>query len=299
MVSRYKIWLKTILKVVFSGLALILAINAIDWSEAWSLIQNVSLGLLTLSLFFFVLSQLVSAYRLRVILNQVKIDFKIKSLVKLYLIGMLYNFAFPGGIGGDGYKGLVLKQNTSLSTKSIVRYLLVDRASGLLGILILGTILVFFSNVNSLFYLYALLVTIIGVTSGFFAIIWIVKELQKVYTKIILYSVLIQALQVTSVFCVLASTNSFDRYVEYGVLFLVSSIASVFPLSVGGIGVRELAFVYGAKYLGVDESIAIMLSVTFLLITGFTSLFGLPISLANKNWAINDFNVEPDSTKTL
>jgi uncharacterized membrane protein YbhN (UPF0104 family) len=66
-----------------------------------------------------------------------------------------------------------------------------------------------------------------------------------------------------------------DSVMEYLLVFLISSIVAVLPITIGGIGSRELVFFYGAQWLGLNEGTSIGISMTFFLITAFVSLSGL------------------------
>ncbi|RYY21444.1 MAG: UPF0104 family protein, partial [Cytophagaceae bacterium] len=60
----------------------------------------------------------------------------------------------------------------------------------------------------------------------------------------------------------------------YLLVFLASSVAAVLPLTVGGLGARELTFLYGAKLFGLDPAVAVSVSVLFYVITAAVSLGG-------------------------
>ena len=63
--------------------------------------------------------------------------------------------------------------------------------------------------------------------------------------------------------------------IAYLIIFLVSSIVAVVPLTLGGIGSREVTFFYGAQLLGLDQGISVGVSVLFFLITAIVSLAGV------------------------
>jgi hypothetical protein len=50
---------------------------------------------------------------------------------------------------------------------------------------------------------------------------------------------------------------------------------SVLPLTIGGIGSREVTFFYGATLLALEENTSIGISMVFFLITAFVSLAGI------------------------
>jgi uncharacterized membrane protein YbhN (UPF0104 family) len=61
---------------------------------------------------------------------------------------------------------------------------------------------------------------------------------------------------------------------EFVFLFLVSSVASVLPLTIGGLGIREVVFLEGSSYFGLPQETSIVISILFYLITLFTSAWG-------------------------
>lgn len=56
---------------------------------------------------------------------------------------------------------------------------------------------------------------------------------------------------------------------------MISSIVAVVPLTLGGIGSREVTFFYGAKFLELDQNVSVSVSVLFFLITALVSLIGV------------------------
>ncbi|MEP0712640.1 MAG: lysylphosphatidylglycerol synthase domain-containing protein, partial [Algoriphagus sp.] len=59
----------------------------------------------------------------------------------------------------------------------------------------------------------------------------------------------------------------------------LSSIVAVLPLTIGGVGARELVFVYAHTYAGIDEATAVAFSLIFFLITAMVSLTGSMIAI--------------------
>ena len=60
------------------------------------------------------------------------------------------------------------------------------------------------------------------------------------------------------------------------VFFLIAAVASVLPISVGGgLGVREFVMIEGAKYAGLEQHTALLVSLLFYIITVICSLAGI------------------------
>lgn len=96
-----------------------------------------------------------------------------------------------------------------------------------------------------------------------------------VFWKSVGFSALVQLAQLVSVVFILKAMSVSLDAIEYLFIFLISSIVSVIPLTIGGIGSREVTFLYGAEWLGLDASTSIGISFTFFLITALISFFGV------------------------
>jgi uncharacterized membrane protein YbhN (UPF0104 family) len=94
------------------------------------------------------------------------------------------------------------------------------------------------------------------------------------------YSFAIQFLQLVSAICIIISLNQLFNFEEikiYVVLFLIGSIIAIIPISIGGVGLREITFLYGAKIWGIEnQTYAVSIAVVALLISIAVSLTGLP-----------------------
>jgi uncharacterized protein (TIRG00374 family) len=66
-----------------------------------------------------------------------------------------------------------------------------------------------------------------------------------------------------------------ENILAYQLVFLLSSIVAVLPLTIGGIGARDLVFVYAHTYAGIDETASVAFSLIFFLISAGVSLVGI------------------------
>ena len=89
--------------------------------------------------------------------------------------------------------------------------------------------------------------------------------------KVNAYSILVQLLQLASAYFVLVALEVDQQITDYLFIFLLSCLAYVLPF-VGG---RELAFVFGADFLGLDKELSLAISLFFYLSLALTSLTGL------------------------
>ncbi len=267
----------TLLKILFSFVLLYFVFTKIQFREVWDILKGSNLGYLFIALLFFILSKVLSAFRLNLYIHQINIFLTQLSNLKLYLLGMFYNLFLPGGIGGDAYKGYVLKKKYEVKTKSVVSILVLDRLNGLLLIFVISCMLAFFLDEGRLQpyrFLFGIAI-ILGIL-----VFWLFNKrffsfVYSVFWKSLGFSALVQLAQLASVLFILKAFDVDGNTIAYLFIFLISSIVSVLPLTIGGIGSREVVFYYGALWLGLDESTSVSISMLFFLITATVSLLGI------------------------
>jgi uncharacterized membrane protein YbhN (UPF0104 family) len=269
--------LTTALKLLASAVLLYFVFSKIQLKDVLLTIRETDPMFLFLALLAFVASKFLAAFRLNAYLHQLEVLLTHISNLKLYLLGMFYNLFLPGGIGGDAYKGYVLKKQYGIKTKRVVAIMVLDRLSGLLLLFVYACLLALMLEVSSQTGIRALLLLAIGLS---LAVFWMLNKrffdyVYPVFGKSLAYSAGVQLMQLISVFFIWKALGIHTALVPYLFVFLVSSIVAVLPLTIGGIGSREVVFLYGALWLGLEEDSAISISVVFFLITALVSLFGM------------------------
>jgi uncharacterized membrane protein YbhN (UPF0104 family) len=187
---------------------------------------------------------------------------------------MFYNLFLPGGIGGDGYKAYLLNKKYRVKYKKLISALLFDRISGLISLIFLAGILFLFSD----FKIYYFTVLAVFITTTIYFIFYFVsKRINKFifyFKETTILGLFVQLLQLISALFIIFSLGNLP-IIDVLFLFLVSSVVSVLPITIGGIGVRELTFLYGFSYLGYQTDIGIAFSFLFFIITILSSMFGI------------------------
>ncbi|WP_291868809.1 lysylphosphatidylglycerol synthase transmembrane domain-containing protein [Maribacter sp.] len=267
------------LKVIISAILIYFISTKIDINEIGSVLKKANPIYVVCAILLFVLSKAIASIRLNLYFHQLNINLTEKSNLKLYLLGMFYNLFLPGGIGGDAYKGYLIKKQFKIDTKKIISVLVLDRLSGLLLLFIFACILNLFMDITLLQDFNILIIIIISLFTSILAF-WFINKKFFSYTLPIFwtsftFSALVQLAQLGSIFLILMSLNIETDLIGYLLIFLISSIVSVIPLTIGGIGSREITFFYGATFLGLNETVSISISMLFFLITAFVSLFGI------------------------
>ncbi|NTV85055.1 MAG: flippase-like domain-containing protein [Bacteroidales bacterium] len=284
--SKLKRLLKTLLKFAITAAALYFVIRKIEISDILVLYRQSNLFYIFIALVFFALSKLVSAYRLNIYFRAIDLNLAEKTNIKLYLLGMFYNLFLPGGIGGDGYKIYLLQKHFLTGTKKIFGAVLSDRISGMVALVVLALIGISFLKpevfgLRSLVVSHGLMLgfTSIAVVMVFLVYYLFIRYLYPYFLKINLltfsYGFIVQLLQVGCAWFLLLALGETENHMAYLVIFLVSSAVAVLPISIGGVGVRELTFLYGSQLLNVDMNVAVGISFLFYLITAVVSLGGV------------------------
>ena len=280
--------LKTALKVVVSAALLYLVFSKLGVANLWETLKQSSL-ISFIAAFVLVLgSKWLSHLRLQHYLRSIDLSIPQLTHWKLYLQGMFYNLFLPGGIGGDAYKAYVLSRHFPVKVKRIVAALFLDRLSGQTALTALTLLIsslyfgLYVAPIDSVLksvqplMRYAIVLTPL-VVLAFYAIhrIWFSYTLSVFYPTTAL-SVVLQVIQVVAAYVLLLGLGSFENAWPFLLIFTLSSMLSVLPLSIGGIGLREVTFFYGAQWLQLDSEMAVALSVLFFAINALVSLLGLP-----------------------
>jgi uncharacterized membrane protein YbhN (UPF0104 family) len=276
-VARPSKAIATVIKLVVSGLLIYFIFSKIDVQEIGNTLRSSNPYYLILALLFFLFSKVIAAFRLNLYFHQLNVLLTQKSNLKLYALGMFYNLFLPGGIGGDAYKGYAIKKRFDVSTKKVVSVLVLDRLSGLLLLFVYACSLLLLVKQETIVALAPLFMIGIPVSVLVF---WLLNRsffgyALPVFWKSVAYSALVQLAQLIAVWGIMKSLEIELNQIAYLVIFLVSSIVSVIPLTIGGIGSREATFFYGASLLGLNENISVGISVIFFLTTAFVSLLGV------------------------
>jgi glycosyltransferase 2 family protein len=279
--------IKLALKLLLTAGALYLVFSKIDAEATWRMIRNADAGLLTLALIFFVTSKVFCSYRLNSYFRNIGIFLKDSTHLQLYGIGMFYNLFLPGGIGGDGYKVYLLRKTHRVPTKDLIRAVVLDRGNGLAVLLFLMFALAIFMPVDGPLPIKSSWIGILGLITilpGFYVVmILFFKDFLPSLWTTTGYSFLNQLLQLISAYFILLAMGVTDEYIAYLFVFLISSVISVLPLTIGGVGARELVFVYAYEYVAIDKNIAVAFSLMFFVFTALTSLSGIFMKFKSKH----------------
>jgi uncharacterized membrane protein YbhN (UPF0104 family) len=279
--NKLQNWLKLLLRLSVSVAALVYVFSKINFVEVIRTYRSVNIPFLVLAIVFFILSKIISAYRLNLYFKSINLELSDRFNLKLYLLGMFYNLFLPGGVGGDGYKIFFLGKKFGIKKSQVFWSVLLDRISGVVSLILLVIIFSYFMVINISFpYKYFIWILIPVILFIYFLIIKLyLPQFKAIYWGTNYQSLIVQAAQVLCALLILVSVGTPDMIMNYLFLFLISSIVAMLPISIGGMGLRELTFMYGAGILNLNVEVSVALSLMFYLISVFVSLFGIYYSL--------------------
>ena len=270
--------LKPLLQLFVTTLALYLVLRKTDVAKLFGIIRSANPWYLLLSLLFFNISKLFNAVRLNRFFKAIGIELSPLYNLKLYYLGMFYNLFLPGGIGGDGYKIYVLQKNHGMKMINVFHAVLWDRICGIFALVFLSVILLLPSTFalklpQLVPYAWLLLVALYPLALLLNNLFY--KQFIGIFTITALESLLVQIAQVISAFFILQAISLHANHIDYLAIFLMSTVATILPITIGGAGAREVTFYYLLNYIQLETNAGVALSLIFFGISALSSLAGV------------------------
>ncbi len=272
--SKTNQWLKWLLKIAVTAICLWYVSGKIDFTKAGTALREANWFYLLLALIAFVISKLISAYRLNIYFRNIGIHLPEWQNIKLYWLGMFYNLFLPGSISGDAYKVVILTRKYQVPYKKTTAAVLLDRVSGLLGLGLILAVYSLFVLKDNLYSMAIVTGALLAVGLLYFVTKYYLKDFIPGFFPTLILGVFVQASQVVCAYLIMAALGIPAHVTEYIFLFLVSSVVAVLPLTIGGLGAREVVFLEGSKYFGLAQEVSVLISLLFYLITLFASAWG-------------------------
>jgi uncharacterized membrane protein YbhN (UPF0104 family) len=272
---------KILIKILFTALAFWYVLSKVDVVDVVELMKRVDIYYLFLSLISFNISKIISSIRLNILFKLLGIDLGELRALKLYYVGMFYNLSLPGGIGGDGYKIYLLNRAYGSSISELLKATFLDRVSGLVPLLIFAGVIFLFSDYRQKIGEFTSLTLFITVTFVPLPSLWLLyryifKRFYKAFLSTSILGFATQAFQILSAYFIAKAVLIEENFLlETILLFLISSLIAVLPISFGGVGVREGVFLYGLTLLNTSPDKGVTFGLIFFIITALSSFVGL------------------------
>lgn len=106
------------------------------------------------------------------------------------------------------------------------------------------------------------------------------KSFKRIVTRVGLYSLVIQSIQLLCAFVILYAIGVRENYLAFLLVLMVATIVSILPIFLGGAGARELTFIFIFEQMGMDAQTetAIALSLLFFVVSALNAVPGIFIN---------------------
>jgi uncharacterized membrane protein YbhN (UPF0104 family) len=287
---------RRLLQLAVSGVAIALIARHVDLRASAHVIASARLGYALGALALYLLGQVMSAYRWRLIGHSVRLDASLAAYVRYYFIGMFFMFFGPSTLGGDLIRSLYLAEGAGGRARSF-NSVIFDRLNGLVVLVAIG------ATSFLLFPRYGLPRPLFYATVAFGAAIFLGWWLAPMLVRALLSPahrirrlvehdlgpfwrdrrMLVTASAVSLVFhsvqivtqLIVARALRLDVPLSYICVFhpLVSALSSI-PITFSGIGLREGGYLWFLTRIGIPQASAIAYGVLWLLVIVASSLVG-------------------------
>lgn len=306
---------KTLIKIAVSLGLLLFLLWTVGFEATLAEILAANAGYFAIAVLIYLVTLAVRSYRWQILLNAQDMQVPLHRLIYLYFAGSFFNIVLPSGFGGDVVKYYELSRHNPDEEVNfrarVASSVLADRISGMIILLIMGTLTVPFALglLDPAIILLIVGLTLAGV-GGLLVILnvrlrrwleehipglqWLLRRrgVKGLYASLEGYTwpALLRASLVSFVFNVLiialnvalGLTFGVDVQLTYYLVFVpIISVMLAIPLSINGFGIREGGYVFLFTQAGVTQSQAISMSLGFGAVIIIAGLLGGLLYLAN------------------
>ncbi len=252
--------------------ALALVFLRISWGDIWPLLSQIPAMSLVAALLAIHATQILAALRMRFYVAAHNIVLPPQTAVQLHYIGEMFSAVLPGGAGGDVYKAWWLQRHRQGGIMNMAKLMISSRLNGLWALGAIVCILATFDGMPDLQLPVRMLAAAALVAGTVFCAVFmyfVFRESWRHQTIAALYSLALQSLLAFAVWMICLGLQLQAHAVDYIILYMLSCIVALLPISIGGIGVRELVLLHGSMllHLEADKGVALAFALTIINLT--------------------------------
>lgn len=245
------------------------------------------------ALFTYLIAQILSSLRWQLIAQSLGLHGTFSHYLDLYFLGMYFNLFLPTGMGGDAIKSYHLGKHHSNHLNAAYS-ILFDRLTGLCALLMICAFALWHVTLDKDLNTLIIAAIALSVSGLLFAPVllkliqkllpklsaWI-SPLQQLYhspKRLILIFLMALIIQMIGIALVIGLGTLLTIQLDwsfYIVSWTLITIATLLPISINGLGIREAGFVYLFQMQQIPSEQAITLSLLTFIIPLLASLFGL------------------------
>ncbi|GBC99030.1 hypothetical protein HRbin17_01551 [bacterium HR17] len=294
-------WLIKSVRVAITIGFTVLAVKAVRWDKMALAFQHASAGAAAVAAFIYALLQCLSATRWWAIARAAQMALAWTDAVAAFYVGMFFNLFLPGLVGGDAVRALLVARKTNHSTAHAFGIVYADRTVGFIAMLLVGAWgavalhlthrqlvwqplvwgAVFAVGVT------AALVVSLSLLSRWSTHIWarrigrfadgIVAFLVRPQTGGAVFAIaLAYHLLLTATLMMLGKAAGIhgQPFAAYAMVVAIATVIGSLPVSLHGLGVRELASVQLWALLGIPAETAMLWALLWRVMVWLTALPG-------------------------
>lgn len=270
---------KVALRVALSAAALYVVWQQIDAQQLYAQLLAANPLWFIVAILLYALSKVISSFRLNRYFASNEMVMSERENLRLYFVGMFYNLFLPGGIGGDGYKIWYLNRARGATVTKAFQSVFFDRISGMFLLTALGLFTAWLSFPELPIRAALLIGGLLTIPFLYLVHRMIASQFLPAFGSTTLLSLGVQAIQMLCAWSLLMSMDLTTTTGAYLTVFLVSSLVAVLPISIGGIGLRELVFVTAAEFAPISRDGSVAFSLLFFFVSAIVSLPGALVTM--------------------
>lgn len=296
---------RTLIKFVVTSLLLWYIFKFIDIAYFLSVVSNANLYLLSWSFLLAIFNQLfISNLKWSIILREYGTFIPFNKLCNMYLTGMFFSMFLPGSYGGDFVRAYQVSTHTEKAMEGVMSVVL-ERVAGAVGLLVIllfallfldqpfislnfrvwviGLIMTFFLAIPVLFSKKVFrslepLLARVGkknetLVRGIYESISVIKS-RKVILSTVFLSIIFQFLVVLTNYLIAISLNVNIDFTYFLLAIPIASLISMIPITLNGIGVRDMSYIALFGAAGVSKEAAFSIGLIAFLMGIALSVYG-------------------------
>ena len=235
-------------------------------SELASTIRDADLGLLVAALALMIVVQVMVVVKWLVLLRARDVHAPTAQVVKAYCVGNLLSNVLPTAVGGDVYRVYRIQREAGARAADVTMSVLYERATGYGAMTCLGAL-------GAAFYYGSVPIGLAALAGGGVAALMLAVVLPRLplpvlredhvirnlvahrreffaVSQMFVFSLAIQALNISSIALIGRALGIHSSWAYWAFVTWVVAIAVLFPLTLGGLGVREGGFALRLKHAG-------------------------------------------------
>ncbi|MCX5700318.1 MAG: lysylphosphatidylglycerol synthase transmembrane domain-containing protein [Candidatus Omnitrophica bacterium] len=288
----FKKILSILLRIVLSIILLVYLFKQVDEKILFEIIQHSNKPLLFIAFLVSFVPYGLCLFRWKLLIKAVKIKLPLKRVATAFAGGAFFSLFLPSTIGGDFLRSIDLVTYTK-KPKEIIASTILDRLSGYVGLVIISSVAVFMgwniledkSVLLSLWIIIGILALLLlvlfnkfiyikisgllksfgagrirDIITGLHEEIHLFREKPRVAISSVLISTFAQAATPITFYIIALSLGIKISLVYFFVFLPIISAITLLPISIGGLGLRDVSVVFFFAKAGVSKDPAFAMS---------------------------------------